>query len=813
MNKTTLHSASDLKELFKDCANYWQQNAKKIIHAADEIEKTLSDRIDHMRKESLTRKREAFGNAVQKLVEDVKSPELILATTGTTSSGKSTLANFLIGAELLPSAVQEMSAGLVKICHSDQLHRLTIKSTRGATWDSGEWNNLSADEVRSHLKETMEQFRIAEKENPTIEAVHFKIDWPIRLAAEKAHFGLPEDTRITILDLPGLKAMNDERNGLIIRDNITQALCLVAYNAEETDDRKQKELLNQVIDQVTSLRKTPDALGRMLFLLNRIDAFYRNDSDPEDSLKKFKEYVKQQLQQGLIKALPEEKTIIESIEPAVISSLPALWAVEASLCQISSSKQQEYFENIESTFSRIFPKGYWKIYPRDPEDWTDDLCRHLIEDTLRHSHANEFEQRLGEHISRNLPGIVLTGPISEVSKTANAFLMELDQTLDAYTERTEVEADTVKKHLAGIENVLTREADDAIKLLEKLKTCSESKSFHDIGSITKNIETHIAKQGLLSPIHNLTTDVFTEPFNELADYAAAILEGEYPVPSPLMTGAPTLNQFTQSLENLRNSPYGKVWQKGGVFKEGLDKKAVNIAIDEFAQQLSIITNFIIPIAANRSGDRVAIAFKECASLLISKIEAKGNTALEQGLEDFPGLQSVFRGEITFPSFKGTNIKFSPKVEEWKGTEVREEKEISHERSIWTLFLVRHQVEKLVTKEYEVRGISVAGLGDLFNGFYSSAEFEPFIDTFWKYIASLVDVFSENVLGRIRKGIDGYILAIDQSVHEIEQSKLQKIQNLNYYKEALKEVIVTLQEKTIDLPVWNQTVTREDTNAI
>lgn len=811
MVEATIQSTSDLKELFKECATYWKNRAKKITHVADKIEKALSDRLEDTRRESLKRKREALGDAVQTLLNHVRSPELILATTGTTSSGKSTLANFLIGDNILPSAAQEMSAGLVKICHHDQRKALKIVSTRGADWETGEWDDLNAEEIRSRLEKTMEQFRIAEKTDPKIEPVCFEIYWPIRLATEKARFGLPEGTRITILDLPGLKAMNDERNGPIIRKNITQALCLVAYNAEETDDKKQKELLNQVISQVTSWRKTPDTLGRMLFLLNRIDAFYRSDSNPEESLKKFRSYVTEQLRQGLKKELPEEGETIEGIEPAAISSLPALLAVEASLYQLNSSKQQEHLENIESKFNLIFPKGYWKAYPRDFEDLTGDLCRHLIQDTLYYSHATEFEQRLGEHINRNLPGIVLAGPMSEVSNAANKFLTELDQTLDAYTERTEGEADTVKKHLDGIENVLTQEADEAIKLLEKLKTCYESKSFHDIGSITKNIETHIAKQDLLSPIHNLTTNVFTEPFNELADYAAAILEGEYPVPSPLMTGAPTLNQFTQSLENLRNSPYGKVWQKGGVFKEGLDEKAVNIAINEFAQQLSIITNFIIPISANRSGDRVAIAFKECASLLISKIEAEANIALEQGLEDFPGLQTVFKGDITFPSFKGTDIKFSPKVEEWKGTEIREEKEISHERSIWTLFLVRHQVEKLVTKEYEVRGISVAGLGELFNGFYSSAEFEPFIDTFRKYIASLVDVFSENVLGRIRKGIDGYKLAIDQSVHEIEQSKLQKIQNLKYYKEALKDV--TLQEKTIDLPVWNQTVTREDTNAI
>lgn len=805
MNKTA-RPTPDLMGLFRDCATYWQQRAKEITSAANDIEKALSDRLDLTRRESLTRKREALGDAVQTLLEQVKSPELVLATTGTTSSGKSTLANFLIGDDILPSAVQEMSAGLVTVRHHDQRHTLKIAITRGATWETGEWDNLTTDELRCRLEETMEKFRVAEKENPSIEAVHFEIDWPIRLAAEKARFGLPEGTRVTILDLPGLKAMNDERNGPIIRKNITQALCLVAYNSEETDDKKQKELLNQVIDQVTSWRKTSSVLGRMLFLLNRIDAFSRNDSNPDASLEKFRSYVTQQLRDGLINELPEEKVTIEGIEPAAISSLPALWAVEASLSQSNPDMQREYLENIEAKFKPIFPKGYWKAYPRDFEELSDDLRRHLIDDTLRYSRAYEFEQRLSEHIAANLPEIVLAGPMGAVSKAASEFLTALDQTLDAHTTRTEGEAATAKKRLAEIEDVLTREADGAIRLLEKLNVRHESEatinSYRDIGRALDDIGKRLDRPELLQPIKDLPDDVFKRPFNDLADYAEAVMADDSVIPSPLMVGAPTLVQFTEAVEKLRASPYGRVWQNGGIFRENLDAKVVEAALDGFAEQLSIITNFVISHAANHSGDRIGITFKECASLLIAGIEKKGHEILEQELQDFPGLRTIFDGEITFPSFRGVGIKFSPKIEDWRGKEQREETEVSHERSIWTLYLFRHRVEKPVIKEYDVSGISVTGLGGLFAGFYDGAEFRPIVENFWEYISTLVDVFSKSVTNRIGKGIDGYKLAIDQSVHEIAQRQEQEIRTLKRYKETLGKL---LNAPTYQ-PEWKQIVT-------
>jgi len=57
--------------------------------------------------------------ALEVLINELRHPTLILATTGTTSSGKSTLVNFLCGADIVPMAQREMSAGTVTIEYSE----------------------------------------------------------------------------------------------------------------------------------------------------------------------------------------------------------------------------------------------------------------------------------------------------------------------------------------------------------------------------------------------------------------------------------------------------------------------------------------------------------------------------------------------------------------------------------------------------------------------------------------------------------------------------------------------------------------------
>ena len=79
VKKTAEHRISQIEELVRD------------VHAT--LGETLSEEHRHNLAAGLSSLREIYGFLECQAVR----PELVLATTGTTSSGKSTLANFLIG--------------------------------------------------------------------------------------------------------------------------------------------------------------------------------------------------------------------------------------------------------------------------------------------------------------------------------------------------------------------------------------------------------------------------------------------------------------------------------------------------------------------------------------------------------------------------------------------------------------------------------------------------------------------------------------------------------------------------------------------
>ncbi|MBO6044153.1 MAG: hypothetical protein J6P47_06855, partial [Acetobacter sp.] len=73
----------------------------------DEIKAILGNSLTENEHREILQNFYCLKKSLYYLKGQAKHPELVLATTGTTSSGKSTLANFLIGEAILPAAVRE----------------------------------------------------------------------------------------------------------------------------------------------------------------------------------------------------------------------------------------------------------------------------------------------------------------------------------------------------------------------------------------------------------------------------------------------------------------------------------------------------------------------------------------------------------------------------------------------------------------------------------------------------------------------------------------------------------------------------------
>ena len=149
--------------------------------------------------------------ALEVLINELRHPTLILATTGTTSSGKSTLVNFLCGADIVPTAVSEMSAGAVTIEYNQE-KGLIIEKTPGALWKCGEWKNISDEEIYDLLYDAMSSYIDAREEQPNLACPQANIYYPFRLVKDESLLELPKGVRVKLLDLPGLSYVGDERS-------------------------------------------------------------------------------------------------------------------------------------------------------------------------------------------------------------------------------------------------------------------------------------------------------------------------------------------------------------------------------------------------------------------------------------------------------------------------------------------------------------------------------------------------------------------------------------------------------------------------
>ena len=440
--------------------------------------------------------------ALESLIDELRHPTLILATTGTTSSGKSTLVNLLCGADIVPTAVSEMSAGAVTIEYSEE-KALIIQETDQASWECGEWRNISDEEICQRLERVMISYIDNKKNQSNLAYPKFIIHYPFRLLKEYER-DLPRGVRVKLLDLPGLSYVGDESNMEVIRQ-CREALCLVTYNSQETDPQKVRSLLLQVVEQVKSLGGSPD---RMLFILNRIDVF-RDDKDWTESEKRFVEKTTTSIKHELREQLPEYTQAIDNLDIIKLSTLPALLAL-----QIQSQNQNDSTiacRDADRKCGQLIEETILEDLPRKAENWSSQDRVRVAEDLWKKSYAEEFQEYLNSHITEHFPKLVIPQVIEKFNVSAgNSIAQWSVQTttaiLNSSEENYQQEINKILEIKSSLENFL------------KVSDANLRKPFE---KINKKCEEYLSKQTKEDPISILTeaiTDLqFTEPYSKIEE--------------------------------------------------------------------------------------------------------------------------------------------------------------------------------------------------------------------------------------------------------------------------------------------------------
>jgi hypothetical protein len=233
---------------------------------------------------------EDFRKAHQEATQRLAHPTLSIATIGTTSSGKSTVVNSLMGRRIAPIEAGEMSGGVLTLKHSDE-RKLLIEATLDAVWETGEWAELSDEEMYNRIQMTMHSYHETRKKKECI-APQITVSAALFPACDLSLSGLPEGIGIEFLDLPGLKSVQDRANLAVIQPLVGKAFSLVALDYMQVDEQHRQKLLGELKRVVEYLQGRTDS---MIFILNRVDNRGSDDLALEVRLEKLKEEIKEVL--------------------------------------------------------------------------------------------------------------------------------------------------------------------------------------------------------------------------------------------------------------------------------------------------------------------------------------------------------------------------------------------------------------------------------------------------------------------------------------------------------------------------------------
>lgn len=359
------------------------------------------------------------------LCDELAHPTLILATTGTTSSGKSTLVNLLCGAEILPVAVQEMSAGVVTVEYSET-PALAIHDTPGAIWECGKWENLGDADIYDRLDRLMKTYLHSKEDEQTgVACPQSTIYYPFRLVKESNLLDLPPGTTVKIMDLPGLAYVGDEGNAAVIR-NSRDALCLVTYNSAETDRQKTDELLDEVLNQVKELGGSP---ARMLFILNRIDVF-RTDKDWPESEDRFVQRTEKDIKAKLANGLTEHIDAIKNVQIVKLSTLPALLSLRMNKEQSAASK-------LDKLFNFLIPESILDDLPRNIEKWSEHDCQRVSDSVWKAAYSDRFHADLKNHIQSNFAQLITPQIVNRFKTSAGKLVTWREQNACSFINTSE----------------------------------------------------------------------------------------------------------------------------------------------------------------------------------------------------------------------------------------------------------------------------------------------------------------------------------------------------------------------------------------
>ncbi|MBD2497987.1 dynamin family protein [Nostoc sp. FACHB-280] len=746
-----------------------EQNAKLLSKYWHNFSTEISEHLPDTYHPELQELSDKLEIAIDNLVDELQNPTLTLATTGTTSSGKSTLVNLLCGAEIVPVAVSEMSAGAVTIEYSEQ-KSLIIHETPGALWECGEWKGINDERIYQRLYDVMISYIDNREKQPNLACPQSTISYPFRLIKE-SKLELPRGVKVRIMDLPGLAYVGDEGNSSVIKQ-CREALCLVTYNSAETDKEKVRSLLQEVVEQVKDLGGSP---ARMLFVLNRIDVFRADRNYPETE-NRFVENAIRSIKHELTEHLKEYTEDIEKLQVIKLSTWPALLAL-----QIQKNDEIYSIEactKADKHFNGLIDDNILEDLPRKTEKWSRHDRNRVAEELWHKSYAQEFQQHLREHISQHFPRLVIPQAIERFNVAAGNAVTEwaLQTTtaiLNSSVETYQLECENISNIRSTLEKFLQISDANLRKPFETIKQAIENESDD---TVLRVIEITLSKLTDVEPYNELGNKLI--PFQDweselgkgiihVLDAVAKSLESgkiSLDIPSLKKANIVYLNLLSNCLKRLINLGYTSSTAKNGKNIEARtedDKKnlrQLNEELNELSIHLNIVMEDVMKQISSQQINRMYDASVELFNCHLSHIESESNKIAPNISIKFPESELILiNRSLEFKFSFASGFAITPG--NWK----EEIKETVEKRVFYHWFFL--VPKKFDTIRYETRSsenAKIPSIEDLLFGWMEQAkqerskiakEIASWLLEQINYLKKSVDDQQKNIFDRYRERLD------------------------------------------------------------
>jgi predicted GTPase len=741
---------------------------------------------------------DALNGAIRALEHAVSHPTLVVATTGTTSGGKSAIVNYLCGAQLMPVAVQEMSAGTVTLEHCLGDRTVLITPTAGAVWETGEFPVATPEDVRQRLEPVMNAYR--EHRQTGLDPPLFRVRFPLRIGTQADRCGLPDGSRIVVLDLPGLNYVGDKSNGDVIRELCRQALCLVTINSEATDPKARAALVQQVVEEVRKLRGSP---ARMLFIANRFDVFQR-DKCPDEQSRKFVDSLQRDIRQRVAEVLPEWREEAAKLAVIPFSSEPALYGLQVA--EGTEDEQAAALERLDRFYSFLVPDHIRDLLPRVVSKATSEQRRSVALAVAQTSYGTQFREAFERHVACNLPMLLLPQHLAKIRDALVHPLTAVDSEVNARIASARNRCD---EEIARIEAA----ANGLQALRDRIRQQLEPLSSHQKGSGGTARErlaqaaTEVAKRtkvgdDVLAPLMRWI-GALEAAADALLDEVRRALCGE-DLKGPSVRGLPTgtRNQLSVACEALSQCGYSADFARKG----GRITRTGSGAKDQLRQIRSALRNLgraVVPAIKAILQERCSIEAESICSAL-ERLFAHQNRALIQEAArlapELRGLQLPLSTIDRIDERLSWSIEVSLDVDLTTTTRRQQtgtETVTRSKRQWYTLWIWKKEWEEEIPiyGDVEYHHLDVPSVSDLCGGIYEQFLAAKPEETFLLWLDRQLDKFHDRVRAFHEERVAEYKRRLvdakknAQVVHDDTVKELERLQVLfNSADTALRKLV-------------------------